>query len=114
MKRFLQICLLLFGLFLLVWISPFVYWQFIFTRGRTEHGLAADRAVLQAGMNLSKKYGLYPESFGGSCVKQAVTSFALGVRRYGPEFDQDEARELVLECARFLQKFVNEDPEVRK
>ena len=114
MKRFLQICRFLCVVFLLIGILPFIYWQFIFTRGRTEHGLAADRAIVKAGNTLREKYGLYPVCIGGSCTGPSITSFALDFNRYGPAFDRDEARELILECLDIFHKMVNEDDDVRK
>ena len=114
MKRFLQICLFFLVLYLFIWVLPFIYWQFSLTRGRTERGLTADRTVIKVGNKLHEKYGLYPICIGGSCRDKGITSFALDLDRYGPAFDRDEARELILECLDIFHKTVNEDNAVRK
>ena len=114
MKKIIIICFFILGLYAFLNLLPMLYWQFIFTQGRSEHGLASDRAILKAGKKLREKYGLYPSCFGGSCTDEGVTSFALDLHRYGPAFDRDEARELILECLAIFHKMVNEDEKVRK
>lgn len=114
MRRLVWIAFVLLGFYILVNLLPALYWQFLLVSGRPELDVASDRAIVKAGKKLRKKYGLYPVCFGGSCTDAGVTSFALDVYRYGPAFDRDEARELVLECLTIFHKVVNEDENVRK
>lgn len=114
MKRWIRIGLFLLGLSMLVYLLPVLYWQFILTYGNSDLDVTSNQIIFKAGKKLREKYGLYPQSFGGSCVDEGITSFALGLHRYGLVFDRDEARELVLECTKILHKIVNEDESVRK
>ena len=114
MKRFLQICLLLLVLFLLIHVLPGLYARFILIYGNSDLDVASNLIIIKTGKKLHEKYGLYPVCIGGSCRDQGITSFALDVNRYGPAFNRDEARELLLECLAIFHKMVNEDDAVRK
>ena len=114
MKRFLQICLFLLVVFLLIHVLPGLYARFILTYGHSDLDVTSNLIIIKTGKKLHEKYGLYPIGIGGSCRDKGITSFALDVNRYGPAFDRDEARELLLECLAIFHKMVNEDDAVRK
>lgn len=114
MKRWMCIGFFLLGLSVLIYLLPVLYWQFILTYGNSDLDVTSNQIIFKVGKKLREKYGLFPCCFGGSCTDAGITSFALDVSRYGPAFDRDEARELILECFAIFHKIVNEDENVRK
>ncbi len=114
MNKVIYIVLSVFGVYVLIHFLPVLYWQLLLIGGRSELDITSDRVIGKTGKQLREKYGLYPVCFGGSSTDAGVTSFALELQRYGPPFDLDESRELILECAEIFHKTINEDEHVRK